>query len=143
MRAEPVHILLVEDNPVDAELLQEHLSADGTLGFRITHCVALAEAFAFLAAHGCDVIFLDLHLPDSNGLATYLRVNSRAGSIPIVILTGLGDEQVATTAIQRGAHHYLRKDGLSGPLLIRTITTAVFRTRCVQPWNQESALLHR
>ncbi len=131
-----VHILLVEDNPVEAELLQEYLAAEATAGFRITHCIDLKEGIAFLAAHRCDVIFLDLHLPGSSGLATYLRLKGHAGDIPVVILTGLGDEQVARTAIEQGAHNYLRKDGLSGPLLIRTITTALVKTRCEQPWNQ-------
>jgi len=127
--APAVHILMVEDNPGDARLLQEYLHDGFTATFALTHCTRLKEALAFLGAkdHGCDVILLDLSLPDSSGLSTFLSIHDQALEVPIVILTGVNDTTLASQAVQKGAQDYIPKDSLDGDQLSRTIRYAIER----------------
>jgi two-component system, cell cycle sensor histidine kinase and response regulator CckA len=122
-----VNILMVEDNPGDAQLLQEYLSEGLQPGYNITHCERLGEALSFLDKETCDVILLDLTLPDSRGLPTFLNLHGKANQIPIVILTGFDDESLASQAMQRGAQDYLPKNSIDGPQLARTIRYAIER----------------
>ena len=123
-----VNILLVEDNPGDARLLEEYLVEGLPDGFRITHCSRLKEAIASLATGGgYDVALLDLSLPDSKGLPTYLDLRGSAAALPIVILTGYDDERLASEAMQSGAQDYLSKHGLDARHLARTIRYAIER----------------
>ena len=122
-----VNILLVEDNPGDARLLEEYLVEGLPDGFRITHCSRLKEAIASLASGGFDIALLDLSLPDSKGLPTYLDLRGSAAELPIVILTGLEDERLASEAMQSGAQDYLSKHGLCARHLARTIRYAIER----------------
>jgi two-component system cell cycle sensor histidine kinase/response regulator CckA len=122
-----VNILLVEDNPGDARLLEEYLAEGLPDGFRITHCARLEEAIRSLEGGCYDVALLDLSLPDSKGLPTYLDLRGRAADLPIVILTGLDDERLASEAMQSGAQDYLSKNGLDAFRLARTIRYAIER----------------
>jgi signal transduction histidine kinase/CheY-like chemotaxis protein len=127
-----LHILLVEDNPADADLLQEVLSQiDGRL--QIVHADRLAGAVEILnRAEPVDAILLDLGLPDSRGMATLERLNSTASHLPILILTGQEDELLAIEAVRRGAQDYLVK-GQTGPnMLLRAIHHAVERKQGVE-----------
>ena len=127
MLSQYVNILMVEDNPGDAQLLQEYLTDGLGAGYRITHCDRLGEALKFLDREACDIILLDLSLPDSRGLPTFLNLHGKASEIPIVILTGFDDESLASQAMQRGAQDYLPKNSLDGHQLARTIRYAIER----------------
>ena len=127
MLSQYVNILMVEDNPGDAQLLQEYLTDGLGAGYRITHCDRLGEALKFLDREACDIILLDLSLPDSRGLPTFLNLHGKASDIPIVILTGFDDESLASQAMQRGAQDYLPKNSLDGHQLARTIRYAIER----------------
>jgi len=127
MLSQYVNILMVEDNPGDAQLLQEHLTDGLGAGYRITHCDRLGEALKFLDREVCDIILLDLSLPDSRGLPTFLNLHGKASDIPIVILTGFDDESLASQAMQRGAQDYLPKNSINGHQLARTIRYAIER----------------
>jgi len=122
-----VNILLIEDNPGDARLLEEYLVEGLPDGFRITHCSRLQEAIASLAAGSFDVALLDLSLPDSKGLPTYNDLRDMAADLPIVILTGFDDQRLASEAMQNGAQDYLSKHGLDARHLARTIRYAIER----------------
>jgi DNA-binding response OmpR family regulator len=102
MTAEPIRILLVEDNPGDARLLRE-LLRDASLPFELKLVDRLSEARAWIEAERVDVILLDLSLPDAHGLESVTRTLEFAPRLPIVVLTGLDDESAALAAVPAGA----------------------------------------
>jgi signal transduction histidine kinase len=130
------NILMIEDNLGDALLLKEYLAESG-FTCTIRHCRLLSEALEALAsADAFQVVLLDLILPDSKGLPTFNAVHGRAPGVPIVILTGYSDEELASQAVKLGAQDYLPKDGISGLQLARTIRYAVERKRAEQVLHQ-------
>ena len=137
----PTRMLLVEDNPGDARLLREILAEAGAHRFELTHHITLAEALAELAESGIDVVLLDLSLPDSNGLDTFVRVHSEAPGIPIVVLTGLADETLATAALREGAQDYLVKGRVDPDLLVRSMRYAIERMRVEEALRQSEEQL--
>jgi PAS domain S-box-containing protein len=124
--APPLKVLLVEDNPADARLVQEMLK-DLHRQIELTHAPRLRDALAHLRSQAFSAILLDLSLPDSDGLETFVRARAEAGQAPILVLTGLADEEVAARAVREGAQDYLVKAEVDGPLLYRAIRYAVER----------------
>ena len=127
-----LNILLVEDNPGDIRLLQEILREVTTVRCQITPAMSLREAIEHLSLVDrvrFDVILLDLSLPDSQGLASFLNLHHLAIDIPIVVLTGSDDETLALTAMQQGAQDYLIKGQVDDNLLLRSIRYAIERER--------------
>ena len=122
----PTRVLLIEDNPGDAELIA--ISLEGAGGYQLEVCGRLSEAVERIARNGLDLILLDLGLPDSEGLDTFLRVNARAPHLPIVVLTGSEDDTLALQAVREGAQDYLVK-GVASPLLLRSLRYALERKR--------------
>ncbi len=118
---ETLHILLIEDNEADAVYLQEVLAASAHPSFLIEHAKRLAEGLAALLARPVDAVLLDLGLPDSQGMQTLMSVRQAAPKLPIVIMTGLADEEFALEAIKAGADDYLMKGQINDFLLGRTI----------------------
>jgi sigma-B regulation protein RsbU (phosphoserine phosphatase) len=118
-------LLLVEDNPGDARLMRESLPRT----FRITHVERLDKALAALEGQAFDVVLLDLSLPDSHGLETCRRVCQAAPDAPVIVLTGLSDEQVAIQAIHEGAQDWLVKGSADGEVVVRAIRYAIERQR--------------
>ncbi len=133
MADSPIIVLLIEDNPGDARLIREMLAAlagaGQTASFRLIHAGRLADGLAALVQTAADVVLLDLSLPDSQGLDTFLRVRAAAPETPVVVLTGLEDEQAALKAIQAGAQDYLVKGQVDGSLLGRALRYAIERKR--------------
>lgn len=117
-------VLLVEDNPGDVRLLQVALSGRD---FEFVHVPSLAEAQQKLAENRFGVILLDLNLPDSSGFETVSRVLHYAPQTPIVVLTGLHDEDLGAQIIRAGAQDYLTKGDYDTRLLTRTIRYAIER----------------
>jgi PAS domain S-box-containing protein len=127
-----LNILLVEDNPGDIRLLQEILREVGTTQYQITPAMTLAAAIdrlSIAAPEPFDIILLDLSLPDSLGMASFLSLRRQAPQIPIVVLTGLDDEMLALSAMQQGAQDYLIKGQVDRHLLRRSIRYAIERER--------------
>lgn len=124
-----IKILLIEDNPGDAYLLQAILEEVGAVQFDLLHVVRLSEGIQHLSQTAFDVILLDLTLPDSHGLNTLWEMQRHAPTSPIVVLTGLDDEELATIALQNGAQDYLVKGQVSGDLLVRSLRYAIERKR--------------
>jgi two-component system, cell cycle sensor histidine kinase and response regulator CckA len=126
----PIKILLVEDNPGDALLLQETLSDIDFVELEWNHADRLSNALDRLQSENFDVILLDLMLPDSQGLDTFIHIHKQAPFIPIVVLTGMANETLALRAMQAGAQDYLVKGQVSGSdLLMRSIRYAIERKR--------------
>lgn len=128
MPNQPIRVLLVEDNPGDARLIRELLCADTNQSFELNIVGTLAEATPTTLS-GCDVVLLDLSLPDSVGLRTFTDLSERGESVPVIVLTGLGDEELALRAVQMGAEDYLYKGDLEGPSLERSVRYAIERHR--------------
>jgi PAS domain S-box-containing protein len=124
MNAGPRKVLLVEDNPGDARLIREMLTEAGEGTYDIEWVPRLSEALERLARDEIDVVLLDLGLPDSYGLDTFLRAHAQAPQVPFVVLTGLSDETLAVTAVRKGAQDYLVKGETDGNLLLRAIRYA-------------------
>ncbi len=131
--AAPLAVLLVEDNPGDAELLHELLEEPDPAihgpAPRVLDADRMARARELLAAESVDAVLLDLSLPDARGLDTVARVREAAPHLPIVVLTGLDDEAVAVQAVQAGAQDYLVKGAVTGLGLRRALRRAVERQR--------------
>ena len=120
-------MLLVEDNPGDARLIQEMLNEPAGDGLEVVHAETLNQCMERLAGETFEVILLDLSLPDSHGLDTFYKVDSRALGVPIVILSGFDDESLALEAVRQGAQDYLCKNEVNDTLLIRAVRYAVER----------------
>ncbi|MGI8550525.1 MAG: PAS domain S-box protein [Dehalococcoidia bacterium] len=134
-----LHVLLIEDNPGDAVLIQELLRDARTLRTNVAWVEDLATAGARLACGGIDIVLLDLSLPDSQGLETLRQVVARAAAVPVVVLTGLDNEQLATRALSEGAQDYLVKGQIETPLLERAIRYAIERERSAHALRQNEA----
>jgi PAS domain S-box-containing protein len=127
-----LNILLVEDNPGDIRLLQEILREVTTTRCQITPAMTLAVAIDLVKASDpapFDVILIDLSLPDSQGIGTFLTLQRQVPNVPIVVLTGLDDENLAMSAMQQGAQDYLIKGRVDSSLLLRSIRYAIERER--------------
>ncbi len=124
-----LRILLVEDSPSDAALLQESLTESGLGGFQIRLVESWAEADARLGEGSFDVVLLDLSLPDSSWHETIVRARAKAPHLPIVVLTGLPDEAIALEALRKGVQDYLVKGQTDGRQVARTIRYAIGRKR--------------
>jgi two-component system, cell cycle sensor histidine kinase and response regulator CckA len=133
----PIKILLVEDNPGDALLLQETLSELTFIELEWVHVERMSNALNRLRSQEFDVILLDMVLPDSEGLDTFLQIYEQAPFIPIVVLTGIADETLAIQSMQAGAQDYLVKGQVSqSDLLIRSIRYAIERKRIESSLHQ-------
>src|SRR5450631_2735941 len=106
MKEAALHVLLVEDNAGDARLLREMFHTEKPGSFELTHLISMSEAVIHLAKGGVDVVLLDMGLPDGHGLDTVRRAHAAAPGVPVIALTGLGDETLAAEAMKEGAQDY-------------------------------------
>ncbi|PLZ33504.1 response regulator [Fischerella thermalis] len=136
MPEQPIKVLLVEDNPGDVRLLQEFLWDVTTAQFELMPVERLDRTLKLLNQESFDVILLDLSLPDSQGLETFITLHRQAPAIPIIVLTGLDDENLALRAMQEGAQDYLVKGQVSGDLLVRCMRYAIERQRIEEALRQ-------
>jgi two-component sensor histidine kinase len=129
---EPLHILLVEDNPGDVRLLQEMFSTERPDSFEIVNLPRLGLALNHLAKGGVDIVLLDLGLPDENGLETVRRVRKLAPEVPLVVLTGRDDDATIAEAMLEGAQDYLVKGQIENRALPRALKYAIERFRLLR-----------
>jgi signal transduction histidine kinase len=136
-------VLLVEDSPSDAALLQEALTQNGLGHFTFTHAETLTEAIQYLNATSFDVLLLDLSLPDSTGQQTLFRARAAAPHLPIVVLTSVEDETVGLDAVRHGIQDYLIKGQAYGRQTARSIRFAIERKRAEEALKQAELDLQR
>ncbi|MGD9937482.1 MAG: response regulator [Methanoregulaceae archaeon] len=129
---EALRVLLVEDNPGDARLVREMLAEMNTERYDTVPVGRLADALRFLSEQPFDAILLDLNLPDSYGLATLIKIRSVAPHVPVIVVSGLADEEMAIHALREGAYTYLVKGQMNGYLLNRSIRYSIERERTEQ-----------
>ena len=127
-----VRILLVEDCAEDAFIVRTTLERESSFPrwFGLEHVSSLQQGLDYLGKHEADVVLLDLHLPDSDGVDTVTRLRELDPSIAIVVFTVAGDEETAVAALRAGAQDYFVKDEIAaGRALRRAIHHAIERTR--------------
>jgi sigma-B regulation protein RsbU (phosphoserine phosphatase) len=135
MSAEPAPLLLVEDNPVYAEILQRLLPALGADMRFVPTCVDTAErAIEEIANTNYTLVILDYKLPGADGMSVLAHIRSlpMPRQPAVIMLTGMGNESVAVEAMKRGAKDYLPKDSLDVPSLMRAIGSALERKHLEQ-----------
>lgn len=123
----PTRLLLVEDNPADEALFR--IALDGQWRFEVTSEASLNAAVDRVVAQPFDAILLDMNLPDSSGTATVRTMVAAAGDVPVLVLTGMDDDQVGAAAVHCGAQDYVTKDGLDGRQIARAVRYAIERKR--------------
>lgn len=143
-RRPPVNVLLIEDAPDDAFLVTESLKESREVNFVVECVERLANGLALLENEEIDVVLLDLSLPDSSGTKTFHRVYEQAPNVPIVVLTGLEDENLGAEVVREGGQDYLVKGQVNGTLLTRCISYAIERKRSerlIRRLAEESSVL--
>jgi diguanylate cyclase (GGDEF)-like protein/PAS domain S-box-containing protein len=126
-----IKTLLIEDCIEDADLLRRFLSKAEKSGFSVFHTDRLAKGLASLQEQNFDVVLVDLDLPDSHGIETAIAVRKHSAQIPIIILTGFDDEDLASKALQMDVQDYLVKGQIDGSLLKRSIRYAIERKKAL------------
>ena len=124
-------ILLIEDNPADIRFIQALVADVKSSNLDLIFANRLSDGLDRIKSRDIDAILLDLSLPDSQGLKTFSLLRSRAQNIPILLLTGLPDEELAIQAVREGAQDYLVKDQVDGNLLVRAVNYAIERQRLI------------
>ena len=144
MTADAYRILLIEDNPGDARLIREMLADEPRTPFAIDCVATLAAALPLLTDTAFAVALTDLGLPDSSGLETLRRLRANCPpTTAIVVLSGLGDEELALRAVREGAQDYLIKGRIDSQLLVRALRYAIERNAIKEALRLAQAGLER
>ncbi len=122
-------VLLIEDNPADAQLIMEILREEPGNTINIRHADNMAHGLEALERGEIDVVLLDLTLPDSSGYETFARLAKYVPTMPIIVLTGMDDQAMAIQIVQEGAQDYLVKSLVDYTMLVRSIHYAIERKR--------------
>lgn len=117
-------ILLVEDSKADAKFVGTLLNPSK---YEVVHVTNLTSAFEQMERSDFDVVLLDLSLPDATGLDTFSALKEKGARFPIIILTGLNDEETAILAVKLGAQDFIHKSEVNGSFLERSIRYAIER----------------
>jgi DNA-binding NtrC family response regulator len=130
MQTTAITALLIEDNPDDAVLIERDLNISRKIKYNVIHVERFADGLESLKRILFDVILLDLTLPDGPmGIKTFETVYAQASHIPIIVLTGHDDDDLAVEAVHKGAQDYLVKGLVTGPALGRAIRYAIERKK--------------
>ncbi len=138
---QPYQLLLVEDDPGDAGLIRHALRDERFGRFEATWVPTLGEARDRLNAQDFDAVLLDLTLPDSQGLETVRGGLEVARDVPVVVLTGRDDEELALRILEMGAQDYLVKGRHDNDALLRALRHALARARTERALRRSEALL--
>ena len=127
-------ILVIDDNPADREICLQMLRGENVDLREIREASSVAEAIEAVGDYEPDCVFLDYLLPDGDGFRFLSEIAANTGSapFPVILMTGMADQDIASQAIHAGAQDYLEKDGLNGPTLVRVVRHSVDRHRILQ-----------
>lgn len=129
MNIKPISVLLIEDNPDDVVLIEITLSHDMKVSYEVKLADLLSKGLELLRNGGVDVVLLDLGLPDGQGISTFEKAHAQAPDVPLIVLTGDDDDDLAIEAVQKGAQDYLVKGKVDAGLLGRSIRYAIERQK--------------
>lgn len=124
----PINVLIVEDNPGDVMILRELMRASA-ISFSLFSASTLREAVDTLGSGSFDIILLDLGLPDSTGIVTLKQLLSFEFCAPVIVMTGLDDEETALESLREGAQDYLVKNRLEPEYIARSIRYSIERKK--------------
>ncbi|MDR3405580.1 MAG: ATP-binding protein [Chthoniobacter sp.] len=141
MQLECIRVLLVEDDPGQVTVIKTLLRKAPGVEFQLQVADRLSAGLESLTMGGMDIVLLDLSLPDSSGVNTFVKVRQVAPRMPIIVLTGTDDELLATELMRRGAQDYLFKGTIDGSLLIRAIRYSIFRADSEEALKETQLLL--
>src|ERR1700683_1660864 len=127
MNTRTIRVLLVEDNADDAVLFREMFRKEQPGSFELAHRERMSDAVDYLTALPVDIVLLDMGLPDCHGLETGRRAHTAAPKVPLIVLTGLDDEDIAAQALKDGALDYLVKGQIENRALPRALRYAIER----------------
>ena len=133
MRPEKIKVLIVEDNPPDAFLLVEAFHAFGNGEFELAQAADLEIALERIRAEKFDSVLLDLSLPIFLGLEPLERVHRIRPKLPVFVLSGYNDPELASEAKRKGAQNYIVKNHLDGDALIKMVRSSVEISRNPSP----------
>ncbi len=134
-----IKVLIVEDNAGDVRLIRELLSQAQGSRFHLEWTRSLSDGISCLSRENFDVVLLDLGLPESKGMDTFVSLKNRFTAVPVIILTGLADEELALKAMHLGAQDYLVKGQIDHHSLSRSILYAIERNRLEEALKAEHA----
>lgn len=126
MNNHPNHVLLIEDNPGDADLVRLRL-VESKSDVNVSCVNRLSDGLKSLASESPSLVLLDLNLPDSRGAETFRRILSKAPGVPVVVLSGQDDEELAVKAVHQGVQDYLVKGSFDSKQLARAMRYAIER----------------
>ena len=127
MNTSLVKILLIEDNPGDARLVEILLEESDFLDCKIINKQSLTEGIEALSEEDFDIVLLDLTLPDSRGFDTLQRLIQAHPDVNVIVMTGLSDKALGLNAVKVGAQDFLMKGGFDSDLLAKTLRYAIER----------------
>jgi PAS domain S-box-containing protein len=137
-----IKILLVEDNPGDAGLINIYLKEAFPGFYVLTTASYLSDGIKHLSVNTFDVIILDLTLPDSTGLNTFTKIYQHSKDTPIIVLTGLEDESLGINAMKLGAQDFLIKGAVKGKELKRSINYSMERYKLLKQLSENAKKLN-
>ena len=129
MASETMRVLLVEDSQPEARIIREALADVEGADLDLTHESDLAAGMKRASEEAFSVVLLDLTLPDSSGLETVTTFLAQSPDVPVVVLTGLYDEELGVKAVRAGAQDYLVKSETTGEEIWRALEFAIERFR--------------
>jgi signal transduction histidine kinase len=138
-----VEVLVLEDNPGDARLLHAEFSGEVLIDAHLTIAPRLSDGLHLLASREFDAVLLNLDLPGSRGMETFERLRAAVPEVPLIVYTGVHDDEVALRALRGGAQDYLVKGPGIGPLLARAVHFAVERHRVRAELDLRAARLEK
>jgi DNA-binding NarL/FixJ family response regulator len=140
---QPLKILLIEDSAAEARLIRELLAEAPEGRVDLHHSASLATGLETLTEDGADVVLLDLSLPDSHGLETLRSVRAAVSRIPVIVLTGSDEEELALSAVEKGAQDYLVKGQVDGKAILRAARYAIARARTLEALRESQRFIHQ
>ncbi len=129
---EEVTVLMIEDDPMYAHVIRRYLQDPSVRGLAVKRADRLARGLEILSSDHVDLVLLDLSLPDSDGYDTFHNLRQAAPEVPVIVLTGFEDDEMAQRAVRHGAQDFLAKADMSPSLLVRSIRYALERWKAAR-----------
>jgi diguanylate cyclase (GGDEF)-like protein len=136
MDTRSIAVLLIEDDANDALLIRRYLSNTRKVPYEVNHVDRLRTGLELLNRGGVDIVLLDLELPDGHGLSSFDELHALVPHIPVIVLTGHDNDDVAVEAVRKGAQDFLVKGKVDGSLLQRAVRYAVERNKLLTELKQ-------
>ncbi|MGE5499767.1 MAG: response regulator [Syntrophothermus sp.] len=138
MKFETIRVLMIEDSMGDGQYIRAIIKEEEWVDIQLDQAFRLSSGIEKLKNGRYDVILLDLTLPDSCGINTLTTLLSEIKDTPVVIMTGLDDEEIGMKAVQIGAQDFLIKLQIDGRTLVRSILYAMARKNAVKAENHQT-----